>query len=170
MWRPYAVEVQNRLFDHVRRTGRPLERTWSWKAITNTKAFVPVLLLPRALGPLWRLLRAPDFPAGSDGRRACKRGGRPGVHSGRRIRLGVRRHEHVGIERRLGLAKFSLTLRPIQDGDATLAFEQESGVFDEMTMHYAVESTGEGTELVARTEFTLDWVTGSVLDETVVRG
>ncbi|MFT4958373.1 MAG: hypothetical protein ACI9PP_000712 [Halobacteriales archaeon] len=43
-------------------------------------------------------------------------------------------------------------------------------MFDEMTMHYAVESTGEGTELVARTESTLDWVTGSVLDETVVRG
>lgn len=77
--------------------------------------------------------------------------------------------ERVGIERRLGLATLSLTLRPIQDDDATLAFEQESGVFDEMTMYYAVEPTGEGTQLMAKTEFTLGGVTGSVLDETVVR-
>jgi hypothetical protein len=75
----------------------------------------------------------------------------------------------IGIERRLGLATLSLTLRPIDADESTLAFEQESGLFEEMTMHYVVESTDGGSELTARTEFTLGGVTGSVLDDTVVR-
>lgn len=77
--------------------------------------------------------------------------------------------DRIGIERRLGLATLSLTLRPIDADESTLAFEQESGLFEEMTMHYVVESTDGGSELTARTEFTLGGVTGSVLDDTVVR-
>jgi len=76
--------------------------------------------------------------------------------------------DYIGIERRLGLATLSLTLRPIDEG-STLAFEQESGLFEEMTMQYVVEPTAGGSELTARTEFTLGGVTGSVLDETLVR-
>jgi hypothetical protein len=77
--------------------------------------------------------------------------------------------DRIGIERRLGLATLSLTLRPIDADESTLAFEQESGLFEEMTMHYVVESTDGGSELTAITEFTLGGVTGSVLDDTVVR-
>ncbi|HKL30360.1 MAG TPA: hypothetical protein VJ898_13970 [Natrialbaceae archaeon] len=73
------------------------------------------------------------------------------------------------IERRLGLANLSLTLRPIDGEEATLAFEQEAGLFEAMTMQYFVEPTAGGTELEARTEFTLGGVVGSVLDETLVR-
>lgn len=75
----------------------------------------------------------------------------------------------LDIERRLGLATLLLTLRPIEGEDATLAFEQAFGLFEAMTMQYVVEPTAGGTELEARTEFTLGGVTGSVLDETVVR-
>ncbi|MFQ3294943.1 MAG: hypothetical protein ACI8VE_002024 [Natrialbaceae archaeon] len=77
--------------------------------------------------------------------------------------------ENINVERRLGLATLSLTLRPIETDDATLAFEQESGLFERMTMRYVTEPTDDGTELVAKTEFTLGGVTGSVLDDTMVR-
>lgn len=77
--------------------------------------------------------------------------------------------DRVEIERRLGLANLSLTLRPIDVDGAVLAFEQESGLFEEMTMYYAAEPTDGGTELEARTEFTLGGVTGNVLDDTVIR-
>lgn len=75
----------------------------------------------------------------------------------------------VELERTLGLATLSLTLQRVEDADAVLAFEQESGLFDEMTTRYDVEPAAGGTELSASTTFTLGGVTGSVLDETVVR-
>jgi hypothetical protein len=78
------------------------------------------------------------------------------------------RDDRFEVERRLGLATLSLTLRPLDD-DATLAFEQESGLFEDLSMRYAVEETAGGSELTAQTEFTLGGVAGSVLDETLVR-
>ncbi|MFW5919536.1 MAG: SRPBCC family protein [Halanaeroarchaeum sp.] len=73
------------------------------------------------------------------------------------------------LEQTLGLASLSLTLREIDDADATLAFEQVEGHFERMTTEYDVEPTGGGTTLSARTEFTLGGITGDVLDETLVR-
>lgn len=73
------------------------------------------------------------------------------------------------LEQTLGLANFSLTLRIVDDSDSVLALEQEAGHFEAMTTNYEVESVNGGTELSARTEFTLGGVVGSVLDETLVR-
>ncbi|MFQ3295788.1 MAG: hypothetical protein ACI9PP_001473 [Halobacteriales archaeon] len=73
------------------------------------------------------------------------------------------------LEQTLGLANFSLTLRIVDDSDSVLALEQEAGHFEAMTTNYKVESVNGGTELSARTEFTLGGVVGSVLDETLVR-
>jgi hypothetical protein len=75
----------------------------------------------------------------------------------------------VSIERRLGLATLSLSLRQMDGADAALTFEQTEGVFEEMSMTYSVEPTTEGCELRGRTTFTLGGVAGSVLDETLVR-
>ncbi|MEF8774174.1 MAG: SRPBCC family protein [Halobacteriales archaeon] len=77
--------------------------------------------------------------------------------------------DRVELERTVGLATLSLTLRRVEDADAVLAFEQESGLFEAMTMRYRVEPADGKTELSASTEFTLGGVTGSVLDDTVVR-
>lgn len=73
------------------------------------------------------------------------------------------------LEQTLGLANFSLTLRIADDSEAVLALEQVEGHFEAMTTTYDVESVNEGTELTARTEFTLGGVVGSVLDETLIR-
>ncbi|MFW5955778.1 MAG: SRPBCC family protein [Halorhabdus sp.] len=77
--------------------------------------------------------------------------------------------DRIDIEQRLGLATLSLTLRRRSDAEATLAIEQEEGHFETMWTEYDVEPTDGGTELTARTEFTLGGVAGSVLDETLVR-
>lgn len=73
------------------------------------------------------------------------------------------------LEQTLGLASLSLTLRIVDGADAALALEQEDGHFEAMTTEYAVEPADGGTELTARTTFTLGGVTGTVLDETLVR-
>lgn len=77
--------------------------------------------------------------------------------------------DSVDIERQLGLATLALSLRLVEDDEATLAFRQEDGMFEELTMEYLVEPDADGTQLSAQTEFTLGGVTGSVLDETIVR-
>lgn len=77
--------------------------------------------------------------------------------------------DEVSIERKLGLATISLTLRRMDADDAALKFEQSEGVFEEMCMIYSVEPTIEGCELQVKTEFTLGGVAGTVLDETLVR-
>lgn len=75
----------------------------------------------------------------------------------------------IEIERQLGLATLSLTLQEREDEEATLAFDQEEGLFEDLSMEYFVDQSDDGTELSARTEFTLGGVTGSILDETFIR-
>jgi len=77
--------------------------------------------------------------------------------------------DRLELEQTLGLASLSLTLRQIDDADATLAFEQVDGHFERMVTEYDVEPSDGGTTVSARTEFTLGGITGSVLDETLVR-
>jgi len=77
--------------------------------------------------------------------------------------------ERIEIEQRLGLATLSLTFRRRDDEDVSLALEQTAGHFETMWTEYDVQPAGDGTELTARTEFTLGGVAGSVLDETLVR-
>lgn len=72
------------------------------------------------------------------------------------------------LEQTLGLATLSLTLREIDESDVTLALQQEAGHFETMVTEYDVRPADGGTQLWARTEFTLGGVVGSVLDETVV--
>lgn len=73
------------------------------------------------------------------------------------------------LEQTLGLAQFSMTLRIVDDPNVVLALEQADGHFDAMTTNYEVEAVNGRTELLARTEFTLGGVVGSVLDETLIR-
>jgi len=77
--------------------------------------------------------------------------------------------DRLELEQTLGLASLSLTLRQIDDADATLAFEQVDGHFERMVTEYDVEPSDGGTTVSARTEFTLGGITGSVLDEMLVR-
>ncbi len=77
--------------------------------------------------------------------------------------------DRLELEQTLGLASLSLTLRQIDDADATLAFEQVDGHFERMVTEYDVEPSDGGTTVSARTEFTLGGIPGSVLDETLVR-
>jgi len=77
--------------------------------------------------------------------------------------------DRLELEQTLGLASLSLTLRQIDDADATLAFEQVDGHFERMVTEYDVEPSDGGTIVSARTEFTLGGIPGSVLDETLVR-
>lgn len=73
------------------------------------------------------------------------------------------------LEGTLGLASLSLTLREVDDADATLAFEQVDGHFERMITEYDVEPSDGGTTVSARTEFALGGTTGSVMDESLVR-
>jgi len=77
--------------------------------------------------------------------------------------------DRLELEQTLRPASLSLTLRQIDDADATLAFEQVDGHFERMVTEYDVEPSDGGTTVSARTEFTLGGITGSVLDETLVR-
>ncbi|MFB6153833.1 MAG: SRPBCC family protein [Halodesulfurarchaeum sp.] len=77
--------------------------------------------------------------------------------------------EQIEVSRSIGLATLSLSLSLRPDQDATLAYEQESGIFERMETRYTVSGTDEGARVVAKTDFTLGGVLGSVLDATVIR-
>ncbi|MFB6266562.1 MAG: SRPBCC family protein [Halodesulfurarchaeum sp.] len=77
--------------------------------------------------------------------------------------------DRIEVSRSIGLATLSLTLVLTSDPDATLAYEQEAGIFERMETRYTVTGTAEGSRVVAETDFTLGGVLGSVLDATVIR-
>lgn len=69
----------------------------------------------------------------------------------------------------IGFARIELTLELIDDPGAALAYRQQDGIFEEMETRYSVEAADDGTLVRAVTEFTLGGVTGSVLDNTIIR-
>ena len=75
--------------------------------------------------------------------------------------------ESFTVARAIGFATFELTLDRV-DSESVLAFEQTEGFFDRMWTEYRLEATAEGCEIIARTEFTLGGVLGSVLDGTMI--
>lgn len=77
--------------------------------------------------------------------------------------------DRFSIGKALGLLKISLTLRLLDDPDATLAYEQIDGIFEAMTTTYTLSDHPDGTEVQARTSFALDAPGGSILDATVIK-
>lgn len=71
------------------------------------------------------------------------------------------------VSRDIGIATLELTLERVES-DSLLEFEQTEGLFDRMWTEYRLESTLEGCELLATTEFTLGGVLAPVLDPTMI--
>ena len=70
----------------------------------------------------------------------------------------------------VGVASTELTLELVDDPDATLAYEQREGVFEEMRTEYAVAPSVEGCEVTATTAFALDVaLLGDLLDATLIK-
>ncbi|MDZ7850535.1 MAG: hypothetical protein U5K70_06915 [Halodesulfurarchaeum sp.] len=76
--------------------------------------------------------------------------------------------ESFTVARDIGLATFELTLERVE-GDSLLEFDQTDGMFDRMWTEYRLETTAEGCEIIARTEFTLGGVLAPVLDGTMIK-
>ena len=75
----------------------------------------------------------------------------------------------IHLENQVGILTIEMTVRQIDRDDAVLAYEQVSGLFDEMVTSYAVEAVDEGTRVTAETSFSLGVaVVGDVLDGTVI--
>lgn len=67
------------------------------------------------------------------------------------------------------VAEIGLELEIVDDPDATLAYEQREGIFEEMRTTFTARPTPDGTELSATTTFALDVaLVGGVLDATVI--
>lgn len=78
--------------------------------------------------------------------------------------------EVIRVSNDMGLAEISLELAVVSDSDATLAYEQREGIFEEMRTRYTVEETDDGVSVTAMTEFALDVaVVGPLLDATVIK-
>lgn len=76
----------------------------------------------------------------------------------------------VHIENSVGLATIELDLKLVDDPNAVLAYEQEEGIFNEMTTRYELDSKEETTTLTATTDFSLDVaLVGMILDATVIK-
>lgn len=69
----------------------------------------------------------------------------------------------------IGFARIELTLELLEEPDTTLGYRQRDGIFEEMETRYTVEAADGGTRVTAITEFTLGGVTGTVLDNTVIK-
>lgn len=78
--------------------------------------------------------------------------------------------ELLEVANQVGIATIELTLRVLDDPDSDLAYEQEEGIFEEMTTVYKVSETETGSEVTATTEFAIDIaIVGDVLDSTVIK-
>lgn len=68
-----------------------------------------------------------------------------------------------------GLLKVKLVVRLLDEDDSVLAYEQEEGIFAEMTSRYTVEAQQEGVDVHASTRFEIDeTLDDSMLDEATV--
>ena len=78
--------------------------------------------------------------------------------------------DRLEIAKAVGLLKISLSLRILDEPDATLTYEQVEGIFAEMVTYYDVETTDAGTTVTATTEFALDAsLVGPILDATIIK-
>lgn len=75
----------------------------------------------------------------------------------------------VTLRQSLGLANLELVLVERDDAEGTLAYEQESGIFETMETSYVVDETPDGATVTATTQFSLGGVAGTVLDSTLVK-
>ncbi len=69
----------------------------------------------------------------------------------------------------LGFARIELSLEVMDEPDAALAYRQREGIFEEMETRFTVEAADGGTRVTAVTEFSLGGVTGTVLDNTIIK-
>jgi carbon monoxide dehydrogenase subunit G len=70
----------------------------------------------------------------------------------------------------VGIATMELKLELLDTSEATLAYRQVEGIFDEMETQYSVEATETGTRITARTSYELDLaLVGDLLDSTVIK-
>jgi len=75
----------------------------------------------------------------------------------------------VRVANDVGIAEISLELEVVDHSDATLAYEQREGIFEEMQTAFTLRPTPDGTEMKATTEFAIDIaLVGGVLDATVI--
>lgn len=87
--------------------------------------------------------------------------------------------EELRVANLVGIAEIELVLELVEAPDASLAYEQREGIFEEMVTRYAVEpvegsddgESGDGTtEVTATTEFAMDVaIVGGLLDATVIK-
>lgn len=78
--------------------------------------------------------------------------------------------QRLEVANKVGPTTIELTLRLLEDSESDLAYEQEDGIFEEMTTVYKVSETETGSEVTATTEFALDVaLIGDVLDSTVIK-
>jgi hypothetical protein len=76
----------------------------------------------------------------------------------------------ITVANRMGPTTIELTLAVVDDDSSDFAFEQREGLFDEMRTTYTIESTENGCEITATTEFGIDVaLVGGLLDATVIK-
>lgn len=76
----------------------------------------------------------------------------------------------IHIENRVGILTIEMTVRRVERDDAVFAYEHVEGPFSEMTTSYELTRDGDGTEVTAKTSFSLAVaLVGEVMDGTVVK-
>ena len=74
----------------------------------------------------------------------------------------------ITVSRAIGLAELELTLAVVES-DATLAYEQVEGIFDDMATTYRLDDDDGTVTLTATTQFELGGMIGSALDATLIK-
>lgn len=74
------------------------------------------------------------------------------------------------VANQVGIATLELTLRLLENHSSDRAYEQQEGIFEEMTTEYEVSETEDRSEVTATTVFALDVaLVGDVLDSTIIK-
>lgn len=74
----------------------------------------------------------------------------------------------IYIKNSLGLATIELYLEVDTDATEALRFEQVEGIFESMETTYSIDAEDNGTRVIARTDYALGGIPGTVLDSTLV--
>jgi hypothetical protein len=76
----------------------------------------------------------------------------------------------IDVANQVGVTTIELTLRLLENYSSDLAYEQQKGIFEEMTTEYEVSETEDGSKVTATTVFALDVaLVGDVLDSTIIK-
>lgn len=76
----------------------------------------------------------------------------------------------IDVANQVGVTTIELTLRLLENHSSDLAYEQQKGIFEEMTTEYEVSETEDGSKVTATTVFALDVAfVGDVLDSTIIK-